>query len=138
MLPKCIPKTVGSVPFCHHFGDIFRRSAFLCIVAARWLPFWLPLAPFWFPMAIFRSPFGALWLTFAHLRALFYRRPGFSCNSPIKIQVVHSAVAETRLCRAKDYIVFNVLNFEHIKKYHDPKNVKNQFCHVLTVLGESF
>ena len=102
MLPKCIPKTVGSVPFCHHFGDIFRKSVFLCIVAARWLPFWIPLAPFWLPMAIFRSPFGALWLTFAHLRALFYRRPGFSCNSPIKIQVVHSAVEETRLCRAKD------------------------------------
>ena len=79
--PKMYPKTMGSVPFCHHFGDIFRRSAFLCIVAAHWLPFWIPLAPFWFPMAIFRSPFGALWLTFAHLRALFYNFWGLPASS---------------------------------------------------------
>ena len=102
----------------HNFGDRFLAVDFW--IRFGWLlpSFGSRLTPFWLPLAIFQSPFNQFWLTFAHPEprvdqlGISQRHCLYFIIFPTQIlqtskifvhtRFVHSAVAETRLCRAKD------------------------------------
>ena len=107
------------LPFCTRLGKFFQISMLLCILVNFWHPlgpFCLHFVPFWLPLGTFWLLFGAIWFTFAHSRGLFSHFGISPRNflyfiilptqvlqtSRIFVQVVHSAVAGLRLCRAKD------------------------------------
>ena len=105
MLPKSSVGTPLATSLRHFFSQPFRMA-----------PFWFHFVPFWLPLGAFWLLFGAIWFTFAHSRGLFSHFGISPSNflyliilptqvlqtSRIFVQVVHSAVAGLRLCRAKD------------------------------------
>ena len=74
-LPKRLEKHPGSISLGDHFGDLFRRPIFWCILVAPWLTFGSLLAPIGSllaPAGSLLAPFGSFLAPFGSLLAHFW------------------------------------------------------------------